>query len=75
MKQKAKALKPVLKPVTFETALGWLRRGKAVRRRAWHAESMIFRLDIQVFVKLPKRAPQVWQPYPQDFLATDWEKV
>lgn len=64
--------------VPFETALGWLRRGFRVRRRGWHPESAIFRLGQDVFVKLPDvitRGPKVWQPYPQDFLATDWVKV
>lgn len=73
VKARTKAAAP--KPVTFETAMMWLRRGKPIRRLGWHKESLIFRLDNQVFVKLPARAPQVWQPYPQDILATDWSKA
>ncbi len=64
-------------PVKFETALGWLRRGLAVRRREWHTGAYIFKAGGDVFVKLPNivnRAPQTWVPYPQDVLASDWEK-
>ncbi len=67
--------KPQPKTVTFETAMTWLRRGKPIRRRAWHVESRIFRLGPDVFVKLPdsyKRSPDTWKPYGQDILATDW---
>jgi hypothetical protein len=64
-----------MKSTTFEAAMSALRRGKPIRRRAWHHESRIFRLGSDVFVKLPnsmERGPSVWRPYPQDFLATDW---
>lgn len=60
----------------FETAMSALRRGKPIRRRAWHAESWMFRLGADVFIKLPnvvERGPSVWRPYPQDLLATDWQ--
>lgn len=70
--------KSLVKSMTFETAMSALRRGKLIRRRGWHAHSHIFRLGADVFVKLPNnliRHPQVWAPYPQDFLATDWEQV
>lgn len=63
------------KPINFETAFAALRRGKAIRRRAWLPDSKIFRLGADVFVKLPNnmdRGPSVWKPYPDDFLATDW---
>lgn len=79
MKAKLKRLRiaPV-KPLTFEVALAALRRGKRIRRRAWHPESLIFRLGDDVFVKLPnsyQRAPDAWKPYPQDVLANDWMVV
>lgn len=64
-----------VKVTTFETAMAALRRGRRIRRRAWHIESSIFRLGSDVFVKLPnsfERGPSVWRPYPQDLLATDW---
>jgi hypothetical protein len=81
-------VKPV-KPMTFEEAMKLLRAGKPVRRRGWHTNSFIFRLKENVFVQLPgkepdhdrlegsnyQRAPDVWRPYPVDFLATDWEKA
>lgn len=72
------------KGATFENAMRWLRRGHAIRRRAWHVASHIFRTGQDVFVRLPghepstgllgvyKRAPDIWRPYPEDFLATDW---
>lgn len=76
------------KPMTFEEAMKLLRAGKPVRRRGWHTASFIFKLKENVFVQLPgkepemdtigtqyHRAPDVWRPYPQDFLATDWEKA
>lgn len=77
------------KPVTFEEAMKLLRRGKPIRRRAWHKSSFIFRMKENVFVQLPgkepecdvlmgsqyTRAPDIWRPYPADFLATDWEKA
>lgn len=74
------------KPVTFEEAMKWLRRGFAIRRDAWHVRSRIFRVANEVYVSLPvnvsahteaqySNAPQVWKPYPQDFLASDWRKV
>lgn len=77
------------KPMIFEEAMKLLRAGKPVRRRGWHSKSFIFRLKEHVFVQLPgsepemdrapnvvyQRAPDVWRPYPIDFLATDWEKA
>jgi hypothetical protein len=77
MKTKIKKL-TAIKPMTFETAMAALRRGKAIRRRAWHPECVIFRLGADVFVKLPnryERGPSVWRPYPNDFLANDWAQV
>lgn len=75
--------------MTFETAIGHLRRGKAVRRRVWHVESAIFRIGPRVYVKLPgsfgeaqerpghgnlyESRPDFWKPYPTDVLANDWE--
>jgi Protein of unknown function (DUF2829) len=84
----ARPVKPP-KPMTFEEAMKLLRAGKPVRRRGWHSNSFIFRLKENVFVQLPgkepgtdhlmganyQRAPDVWRPYPVDFLATDWEKA
>lgn len=68
---------PKIKPgMAFEAALSKLRKGKMVRRRAWHRQSFIFRLGKDVFVHLPEAltdAPQKWRPYSQDFLAADWE--
>lgn len=85
-----KPLKPP-KPMTFEQAMAFLRKGKSIRRRSWHAESRIFRLGSDVFLKLPGNVldgrerpadgsaygspPTFWKPYPGDFLATDWEVV
>lgn len=66
------------KLATFEQALAWLRRGKPIRRRAWHPDSCIFRVGPDVFVKLPnqhRRVPDQWRPYPEDILATDWAQV
>jgi hypothetical protein len=83
---KLKAPKPP-KPVRFEQALKWLRAGKPVRRRSWHEDSKLVRIDQNIFCRLPgpdpatqdmggalnyPRPPQRWQPYASDFLATDW---
>lgn len=64
--------------MTFETAMASLRRGAPIRRKAWHSGSLIFRVGPDVFVKLPdglQREPRTWRPYPQDFLANDWQVV
>lgn len=80
-------MKPKAASVTFEKALGWLRAGRAIRRRSWHPESKIFRVGAEVFVRLPDcvpsarpsprhgGAPAHWLPYPTDVLATDWEQA
>lgn len=69
------------KPMTFEEAMQFLRRGRSIQRRAWNVNSMIFALSDKVFIKLPNgheaygSAPTFWKPYPQDFLADDWRVV
>lgn len=71
------------KPVTFEQAMVWLRKGTPIRRHEWHVESRIFALGDEVYVQLPRfmnggkkwSVPTPWQPYPTDFLATDWVKA
>lgn len=78
MKKPTKRVLRTPAPVTFEAAMKWLRRGYAIRRRAWHPGSYIFRAAGDVFVVLPvqlHRTPQVWRPYPQDFLAIDWARA
>jgi hypothetical protein len=77
MKTKPKP-KKVAQGVSFEKAMVWLRRGKAIRRLAWHLDSKIFRVGHEVFVRLPAgfvSSPGVWKPYPADFLAADWVKA
>ena len=63
----------------LEQALTHLRRGKSIRRRSWHRDSRVVRLDRDVFVILPKAfgggVPQKWSPYTNDLLASDWELV
>lgn len=62
--------------LVFEEAMKSLRAGRMIRRRGWALESVIFRMNADVFVKLPNtvsRSPSTWHPYPEDFLSRDWE--
>ena len=79
----------LVKAATFEEALQWLRRGSAIRRRAWHNASKLILVGTDVFIMLPgndptaaknmgtayTRPPQRWEPYPGDFMASDWMKA
>ncbi len=61
----------------FEWALAQIRRHVSVRRTGWLSTSRLVRAGNDVFVLFgtkPKlsRSPDVWKPYPEDFLATDW---
>lgn len=75
-RRKPTVKKPAPPGLRFEDAMTSLRHGKEIRRRGWAGPSRIFKLGTDVFLKLPNkidRAPSVWHPYPEDFLATDWE--
>jgi hypothetical protein len=80
LKMRVKKVKPLAK-VRFETALGWLRRGYRIRRRAWMGDSYLCRVKESIFVMWPRRPgepffhPHPWKPYPEDLLSTDWEKA
>jgi hypothetical protein len=74
-----RAVKPREKTVLFERALAALRNGApALRRKAWHAESRLVRVGVDIFVMFPgsegnlNHAPNPWKPYPEDILAKDW---
>lgn len=81
---KAKPIVVVVEPkqgpptFPFESAIGFLRTGHAVRRKAWHKESYIFGAGGEVFVRLPNfcsHTPQTWKPYANDILTEDWTVV
>lgn len=73
--------------LTFEEALYFLRKGKAVRRASWHAQSKLVKQDGSVLVILPLHMytpqdnaeklalPRQWSPYSHDFFARDWRVV
>lgn len=73
--------------LTFEEAMYFLRKGKAVRRASWHTQSKLIKHDNSVFIVLPLAItpkqdngehvalPCCWHPYSHDFFARDWRVV
>lgn len=63
--------------MTLERAMVHLRRGKMIRRRAWHPGAKLARMGDKVYLIAPAtsghNAPLVWRPYAECILAGDWE--
>lgn len=76
--------------LTFEEAMYFLRKGKAIRRKSWHHQSRLVKFENGVRIILPPHVPgalvttkngevlpalQAWYPYSHDFFARDWRVV
>lgn len=74
MKKKAKA-----KPQVLEMVLTALRRGHAIRRRAWLDNARLEKLGRLVYLTSNHTerwvTPLAWRPFAEDLLANDWEVV
>ena len=61
---------------TFADVITAFLSGEATeaRRASWQVQSFISRAGKSIFVNFggSRQPPRPWQPYPEDFLATDW---